>query len=87
MTTTEHEESPYTNPTDQDLYMKGWNYYRMCKPKAFREMDRDGTLPEVIIKRVRACKRYAENLIQNGMWDGEAWQQAIRQEMLGSESD
>ena len=77
----------FDSPTDGELWLKATDFFRTCRPHAHRDMRRDGSFEEVILGRVAACKRYATNLIDGGMWEGEAWNRAIRKELLESESD
>lgn len=74
-------------PTQEVLVLKALNFYKECKPKEYREMKKDGSLQEVCQMKAKAAKRYAESLIHQGMWNREAWNMAVRQEILESESD
>ena len=77
----------YNAPTDADLWLKATEFFRTCKPTAYRAMSREGNLEDVARRRVDACKSYAQRLINSGIWEGDAWNQAIRAELLESESD
>ncbi len=74
-------------PTDQELAEKARTFYRICKPKAYREMKRDGTLEEVVRMKVDAAKSYAMSLMSPDMYPGQVWSRAIRLEILESETD
>ncbi len=74
-------------PTQENLGAKALDFFKTCKPKEYREMKKDGSLQEVCQLAARAAQRYAQNLIGSGMWGREAWNMAIRQEILQSESD
>ena len=77
----------YKPPTDANLWLKALGYYRTCRQAEYDTMRRDATLKDVIGARVAACKSLAQRLIDTGVWEGEAWNQAIRVELLGSESN
>lgn len=77
----------YTPPSDADLWWKALGFFRTSKKVQYDAMRLDGSLKEVVGGRVAACKSYAQRLIDSGTWEGEAWNQAIRQELLESESD
>ena len=77
----------YKIPSDADLWWKAIEFYRTSKKATYDAMRLDGSLTNVVGGRVAACKRYAQNLIDSGTWEGEAWNQAIRVELLGSESN
>jgi hypothetical protein len=81
------EEVTWQPPTQEELEEKALNYLKTCLPKDYRQMKKDGELEENIRLRVKAAKSYAESLIKGGMFEGEAWNLAIRQEILDSESD
>ena len=74
-------------PTQDDLEAQALDFFKRCKPKEYREMKRDGSLQEVCQLVAEAAQRYAQNLTGSGMWEREAWNMAIRQEILQSESD
>ena len=50
-------------------------------------MKADGSHKEVCQLKAKAAKDYAESFIYSGVWDREAWNRAIRLEILESESD
>ena len=77
---------PYP-PTFEELRQKALVFFKENKPKSYRQMKRDNELDEVLDMRARACQRYAQGLMEQGMWEGEAWNLAIRQEILESETD
>ncbi len=74
-------------PTQEALEAQALDFSKKCKPKEYREMKKDGSLQEVCQLAARAAQSYAERLIKNGMWEREAWNMAIRQDILQSESD
>ncbi len=77
----------WNEPSQESLEAQALDFFKRCKPKEYREMKKDGSLREVCQLRARAAKRYAENLIQCGVWEREAWNMAVRQEILESETD
>lgn len=72
---------------DLELSLKASNFLRENRPEQWAAMKRDGTLQQTVKSRVEACKAYAASLIDGGMFEGEAWNMAIRKELLESESD
>lgn len=77
----------YAPPSSLDLRVKAFEFLRDCKPKQFKAMVKDKSLKDVLDARVKACQEYAASLIATGVWEGEAWNLAIRRELLESESD
>lgn len=74
-------------PSDSQLREQALKFFKENKPKAYREMKADGSLEEVLAMRVKAARDYAQTLQNTGTWAGEAWNRAIRLEILESESD
>lgn len=81
------KEATYTPPSPFDLRVKAFEFLRDCKLDALDAMTKDHTLKAVLDARVKACQEYAASLIATGVWAGEAWNLAIRRELLESESD
>ena len=73
--------------SDEELINMAMRYFRTCKPKEYRQMKKDGELMEVCQLMVKAARRYAKNLMAVGIFAGEAWNRAIRLEILESETD
>ncbi len=74
-------------PSDEVLRQKSLTFVKECKPKSYRQMKRLHELEEYLDLKVKACKREAQSLMESGVWENEAWNRAIRQELLESESD
>ena len=88
MTVTYEPNKEYKAPTETELINKALvfmkeNYSR----KKYKALKDSGEVQELAQLKAKAAIRYAENLISSGMWAGEAWNQAIRLEILESESD
>jgi hypothetical protein len=77
----------FVAPTQQELEAKALRYLKTCKPKELKELKRNGELEQSLQLRARAAKRYALNLMESGVWETEAWNRAIRLEILESDSD
>jgi hypothetical protein len=67
-----------------DLEAKALEYVKENKPKEYRKMKKSGDLDEYCRLAAKAARESAEALIKSGMWDREAWNLAIRQEILES---
>ena len=80
-------EYTYPTPSDATLAAKAKHFLWTCKRRQYLQAKREGELDEWIDLKVRSCKRYAENLMASGSWAGEAWNRAIRLEILESETD
>lgn len=74
---------PYQPPDDEELRQKALTFLKDVKPQEYRQLLRDGELQEMLRLKVQACKGYAKALGGGP----EAWNMAIRQELLESESD
>lgn len=59
---------------------------RQNQPKLYKSMTK-AELTEYCERKAKRAKEYAENLMQVGIWEEEAWNRAIRLEILESESD
>jgi hypothetical protein len=53
--------------------------------RSYKQLTKDGELEEYLDLTVESCERYANNLIETGIEKGEAWKQAINQEIFGRE--
>lgn len=80
-------QPPEYPPSVESLRAKALAYIKECKPRDYRRMKRNGELEKYLDLAVEACQDYARRLIEQGMWEREAWNMAIRQEILESESD
>jgi hypothetical protein len=77
----------FQEPTNAELEAKALRFVRQCRQKLYRELRQSGELKEYCRQKAKAARRYAENLIKSGEWEGNAWNRAIRLEILESESD
>lgn len=81
--------------TEEPLYPHGLEslaaqaetFFKECKPKAYRQMKKDGSLLEVCQLRAKAATNFANDMILQGMMPNRAWDIAIRSVILESESD
>jgi acyl-CoA reductase-like NAD-dependent aldehyde dehydrogenase len=73
-------------PTHGDLVDKALTYLRENQRKEWRAKtpEQRTEYAELAVKR---AERYANTLQKMGMFESDAWNTAIRQEILGSESD
>jgi hypothetical protein len=81
---------PGTNiypPPQEELEAKALYFLRTNRPKVYKKLEQSGELEEYCQLKAQAAKRYAENLIQSGEWLNQAWNRAIRLEILESETD
>jgi hypothetical protein len=73
-------------PSHSDLTAKAITYLKENHPKEYRTM----TIPKrnqyAELAATRA-ERYAKNMIAQGIFESEAWNMAIRSEILSSETD
>lgn len=79
------EEKP---PTEAELVAKAIRYLRQNKPQEYKSLKEEGGgVYQYALAKAQAAERYAANLITEGKSPTEAWNMAIRQEILESESD
>src|SRR3990172_5888260 len=69
-------------PSDLDLYSKCVDFLRTCRPAVYKALRSTGPTQDAVIAKVRECKQHAIGLIESGVWEGEAWQRAIRAVLL-----
>ena len=82
------KDAEYQPPSDAELREKRLTYLRQCQPAELKRMRKAGEdLEAYLALSVKACREYAEGLMQSGTWEGQAWLSAIRQELLDSETD
>jgi len=74
-------------PSDESLRAQTVDFMKENQPKIYRQFLVAGDLQEYLDLKVNACKRAAQNLIKNGVFLNQAWNTAIRQEILEIESD
>ncbi len=80
-------EDHFTPPTQELLEMKALHFLKTCRREAYREVKGAGELAEWVTLKANAARKYAENMISNGAMAEEAWNMAVRLEILGSETD
>ena len=81
------EIEEYQPPTQSELENKALNFVKTNKPRYYRDLKKTGKLKEYCRRRATKAMSYAKSLIVNGMSEGEAWNMAIRQEILELKSD
>jgi hypothetical protein len=79
--------APEYPPSEETLKAKALRFLRTCRAKEYRELSRSGDLPEAVSLKVKGAQDYAQSLMATGVWETEAWNRAIRSEILESESD
>jgi len=78
-----------TYPVPEDtLKSIALEFYRLPQNrKRYRDLRASSELDEAIAIKVRNCQSQAESLMATGLWENEAWNRAIRSEILESESE
>lgn len=78
----------YKAPTEEKLISKALTFMRKNYSHAkYQELVKSGELYQLAKLKAEAAKDRADSLITSGTFPGEAWNQAIRSEILESESD
>lgn len=77
----------YHNQTDEELAETAKKHLKDAHPKDYQAMQSDGSLNKWSLARATATREYANDLQTSGMGEQEAWNLAIRQELLETESD
>jgi hypothetical protein len=77
----------YQPPAQAQLEAMARDFCKENKPKAYRQMKKDGDLQEVCEMKAKAAMDYAQRLIESGEFPGPAWDRAIRLEILELETD
>jgi hypothetical protein len=72
--------------SQSELESKALNFIKRCKKKDCKTMSKE-EISEWATLKAKAARRYAQNLIASGVWVQEAWNRAIRSEILESETD
>lgn len=75
------------NYTQAELEAKALKFIKENKPREYRKMKALRELSEYCQLKAERARKQAESLIADGIWDKEAWNLAIRQVILESESD
>lgn len=78
------QDDTFQVPTFQNLRDQARAHLRLMKPKAYKQAVKDGDLEEWIDGKARAAQNLAENLHHCGATPEEAWNRAIREEILDS---
>jgi len=73
-------------PSHSDLRSKAWAFLKSNKPGELKKMSK-GKLDRYCEQKAKAAENLAKNLIATGEFPEVAWNLAIRQEILESESD
>ena len=73
-------------PTHGDLVDKALTYLRENQRKEWRAKTPEQRT-EYAESTAKRAERYAQNLIREGVFESSAWNQAVRQEILGNEGD
>jgi len=77
-----------TYPVPEDtLQSIALEFLRENRRKEYRQLKASGELDEALALKVENCQRQAKNLMATGLWENEAWNRAIRSEILESESE
>ena len=88
MTITYAPSKAFVPPSESSLIETAMTFMKENYPrKKFWALKKSGELEELARLKASACKDYAENLIKTGTFANQAWNMAIKQEILGSESD
>ena len=80
----------YHPPQDRsqaELKAKAETFYKENRPAEYRKMKLLRTLDKACENKADAAKDFANSLIAGGVPASEAWNRAIRQEILESETD
>ena len=63
-------------------------FLRENRPKEYMRLKKSGELQAHLEKTARACRETAEGLVENGItFEAQAWQWAIRRELLDTPWD
>ena len=73
-------------PTHGDLTDKALTYLKENRRKEYRTMTAEQRT-EYAESAAKRAERYANTLQKMGIWESEAWNTAIRQEILGNAGD
>ena len=74
-------------PTTNELEEQALKFLRDCRPQEYKELKARGAVEEYCQQKVEAAQRAAENLISQGTFPPQAWNTAIRTEILECQSD
>jgi len=79
--------STFTPPTEDQLKEMALSFVKEAKPKEYHKMKKSGELGEYQRLKAKFAREEAEGLMSVGIWDQEAWNRAIRSQILESETD
>ena len=75
-------------PSKAVLEAEALEFYRLPQNKRrYRRLKASGELDQAIENKVANTQQQARSLMFSGVWENEAWNRAIRSEILESESD
>ena len=72
--------------SQSELEQKALDFLKQNKKKAIKGMSRE-ELQEWATQKAESAQSYHDSLVKTGVWEEEAWNRAIRLEILESESD
>jgi hypothetical protein len=72
--------------SQSELETKALNFIKRNKKKACKTMTK-GEISEWARLKANAARTEADGLMASGVWDQEAWNRAIRSQILESETD
>ena len=76
------ENNPYQPPTQSKLENEALNFVQRNKPRYYNDLRKTGKLKEYCQHKATKAMSHAKSLISNGMPESEAWDMAIRQEIM-----
>lgn len=81
-------QSEFKPPTRDELVRIALDHLKEFHPKDYRQMQRDKSLQQWAENRADAAADYANSLLPSAWFSPiEAWNLAVRQELLETESD
>ena len=81
------EIEEYRPPTQSELEYKALDFVKTNKLRYYKDLKKTGKLKEYCQRRATKAMSHAKSLISNGVSGEEAWNIAIRQEILELKSD
>ena len=73
--------------TDVEMHEMRRRYLRTSKPKVLRELLREQALDAHLERKAVRCRARAQEYIDGGTGEGQAWQWAVREVLLETEAD
>lgn len=74
-------------PSKDELELQALNFYKTYKREEYQRLKNAGELETLCHLKAENAMRFAQDSIAIGMSDNEAWNKAIRSEILESETD